>query len=77
MDMKSLEECTAGMRVAIVSVKDSSSLFLKYLDKIEASIGTAIEVLDRVAFDGSLEIILDSKSKVFVSREVAKNIMVI
>ncbi len=69
-----MELCTMG---TVVAVKDSSSLFLKYLDKIGAVIGSKIEVLDRVDYDGSLEIEIDKKSRVFVSRDVADNIMMV
>ncbi|MDN5204641.1 metal-dependent transcriptional regulator [Fulvivirgaceae bacterium BMA10] len=60
----------------VVAVKDSSSLFLQYLDKIGAYLGAKIKVNDRIAFDGSLEITIDNKKTVFISKEVAENILV-
>ncbi|MGK7397244.1 MAG: metal-dependent transcriptional regulator [Candidatus Cyclobacteriaceae bacterium M3_2C_046] len=60
----------------IVAVNDASSTFLQYLDKIGAGIGSKLRILDRVEFDGSLEINLNDKKNVFVSREVADNILV-
>jgi len=60
----------------VVSVKDSSSDFLRYLDKIGVYIGAKVKVMDRVAFDGSMEILLDQKRNLFVSAQVAENILV-
>lgn len=60
----------------LMSVKDSSSPFLQYLDKIGAYIGAKVKVMDRVVFDGSHEILLDNKRTLFVSKEVAQNILI-
>lgn len=60
----------------IVAVNDSNSLFLQYLDKIGAYLGARIKVLDKIEFDDSLEIIIDNKRTVFVSKEVSKNILI-
>ncbi|MFT6055666.1 MAG: DtxR family Mn-dependent transcriptional regulator, partial [Roseivirga sp.] len=42
----------------VVGVNDSSSSFLKYLDKVGISIGSKIEIKDRMEFDGSVDIIV-------------------
>jgi DtxR family Mn-dependent transcriptional regulator len=60
----------------LMSVKDTSTPFLQYLDKIGAYIGAHIKVMDRVVFDGSHEILLDNKRTLFVSKEVAQNILI-
>jgi len=60
----------------IVAVKDSSAAFLRYLDKVGAYIGARIKVLDKVEFDGSVEILVDNTKKIFMSREVAGNVLV-
>ncbi|BDD09559.1 iron-dependent repressor [Fulvitalea axinellae] len=73
---KPLAALEAGATGTIAGVENTSSPFLKYLDKIGASIGSEIAVLDKIEFDGSMEIRLDDKSNVFVSNEVAKNILV-
>ncbi|AWW28697.1 metal-dependent transcriptional regulator [Echinicola strongylocentroti] len=61
----------------IVAVKDSSAAFLRYLDKVGAYIGARIKILDKVEFDGSLEILVDNKKNLFMSKDVASNILVI
>ncbi len=61
----------------IVAVKDSSAAFLRYLDKVGAYIGARIKVLDKVEFDGSLEILVDNKKTLFMSKDVSENILII
>ncbi|MDN3670744.1 metal-dependent transcriptional regulator [Echinicola jeungdonensis] len=61
----------------IVAVKDSSAAFLRYLDKVGAYIGARIKVLDKVEFDGSLEILVDNRKTLFMSKDVAANILII
>lgn len=60
----------------IVAVRDTSSLFLQYIDKIGAYLGAKVKVLEKVEFDGSMELLIDGKKNVFVSREVAQNILI-
>jgi DtxR family Mn-dependent transcriptional regulator len=61
----------------IVAVKDSSAAFLKYLDKVGAYIGARIKILDKVEFDGSMEILVDQKKTLFMSKDVAANTLAI
>ncbi|MTI21070.1 metal-dependent transcriptional regulator, partial [Fulvivirga sp. RKSG066] len=70
-----LSQCESNKEGVVVSVKDDSSAFLKYLDKIGAYIGAKIKVIDKVEFDDSLEIEIDGK-KVFISKEVSENIWI-
>jgi DtxR family Mn-dependent transcriptional regulator len=72
-----LNEMEIDQTGQIVAVKDSSAAFLRYLDKVGAYIGARIKVLDKVEFDGSLEILVDQKKTLFMSKDVAGNILVI
>ncbi len=71
-----VSSCETGQSVIVVSVQDDSPAFLQYLDKIGTYIGARIKVLDKVEFDGSMEIQIDNKKTVFISREVSENIWV-
>ncbi|SMD45148.1 iron (metal) dependent repressor, DtxR family [Aquiflexum balticum DSM 16537] len=71
--LNELELHSAGQ---IVAVKDSSAAFLRYLDKVGAYIGARIKVTDKVEFDGSIEILVDNKKSIFMSKDVAGNILV-
>ena len=71
-----LSQVLPGKSGVIVSVKNSNSAFLKYLDKIGAYIGAKVEVLDKAEFDNSLEISIDNRTRVSISSEVSKNILI-
>lgn len=58
-----------------VGVKDTSSDFLKYLDKQEISLGSKIEIIGKEAFDLSLKIRVDSK-ELTISNKIASNLFV-
>jgi len=71
-----LYEAELNKRLTVMGVKDSSSNFLKYLDKIGIYIGARLEILDKIEYDGSSEVLLDASKTVLMSREVAYNILV-
>ena len=71
-----LSQVEPRRKVYIRSVTNGSPSFLQYLSKIGVYIGAAVSVLEKIEFDGSLEIMLDGKKKVFVSRDAADNLMV-
>ncbi|AOW20910.1 metal-dependent transcriptional regulator [Urechidicola croceus] len=59
----------------VVGVKDSSSDFLKYLNKKGIGIGNTIKIIHKETFDKSLEILIDNKATL-ITEEVAKNLFV-
>ncbi|MEH0155586.1 metal-dependent transcriptional regulator [Limibacter armeniacum] len=71
-----LSECKRGRQYKVVSVDDSNSTFLQYLDKVGIGIGTTLKILDAMAFDNSLEIEVDSRNRKIVSQQVSENILV-
>lgn len=71
-----LNELDLGSTGQIVAVKDSSPAFLRYLDKVGAYIGARVKVMDKTEFDGSVEILVDNKKSIFMSKDVAGNILV-
>ncbi len=58
-----------------VGVNDSSSEFLRFLDKQGIGLGKKIEVLEKEAFDESLQIKIEDK-KLSISNKVASNIYI-
>jgi DtxR family transcriptional regulator, Mn-dependent transcriptional regulator len=58
-----------------IGVKDSSSNFLKYLDKQKIALGSSIEVLSIEEFDSSLTIKLNN-SVISVSNKIAENLFI-
>src|SRR5690606_1125442 len=59
----------------VIGVKDSSSEFLRYLDKLDISLGTSITVIDKEVFDNSMTILIDEKI-INISALTAANIFI-
>ena len=58
-----------------VGVKDTSSEFLKYLDKQEIALGSKIEIISKETFDLSLKIKIGAK-ELTISNKIASNLFV-
>lgn len=71
-----LAEFPAYKKCTIRAVKNGSPSFLQYLSKIGIYIDASVSIVDKVEFDGSLEVSIDNKKRVFISREAAQNLMV-
>lgn len=71
-----LSDAVVSKKSTVRSVTDGSPSFLQYLSKIGVYIGATISILEKIDFDGSLEILIDNKRKVFISRDAAKNLLV-
>jgi DtxR family transcriptional regulator, Mn-dependent transcriptional regulator len=71
-----LSEALVNKKFVIRSVKDGSPSLLQYLSKIGVYIGATVVILEKVEFDGSLEIVIDGKKKAFISRDAGENLMV-
>ncbi|MBT3546159.1 MAG: metal-dependent transcriptional regulator [Flavobacterium sp.] len=70
--LSSLEENQYGI---CIGVNDSSSDFLKYLDKYQISLGQQLKVISKEPFDGSL-IILVNKKEITISHKTSNNIYI-
>lgn len=71
-----LSEVEEGKSYQVVGVKDSSTLFLQYLQQINVGIGTKIKVIEKIAFDGSLRISLKKNQPLTVSKKFSDNVLV-
>ena len=60
----------------ISGVSEYSSIFLKLVEKMGLTLGTKILITELIEFDGSITLIVNGNSDRTVSREVAKNILV-
>ena len=74
--LSALSESPVNKKTVVRSVKDGSPSFLQYLSKIGVSIGAKISILDKIEFDGSLEVLINNKNKAFISRHAAENLLV-
>jgi len=71
-----ISETAPGISGSVVGLKETSPLFLQYLDKAGIYLGARIKIIERMEFDLSMEIQMDIKKTLGVSNEVAKNIFI-
>ena len=72
-----VSEMKQGQSGTISGVNEHSSVFLKHLEKLRLTLGTKITLAELVEFDGSIMLSVDGIKEITISREVAKNILVI
>ncbi|AUP79203.1 metal-dependent transcriptional regulator [Flavivirga eckloniae] len=70
-----LSQAETGDHCICVGVKDSSSEFLKYLDKNNIALGTELNVLHKEPFDNSVTIKVNTKEFI-ISNMIANNLFV-
>lgn len=71
-----LSEIEIGNSCRVVAVKDTSSVFLQYLEQLSVNIGTKIKVLDIVPFDNSMLLQIGKEIKTTVSKRFAESLLV-
>ncbi|MBA3647633.1 MAG: metal-dependent transcriptional regulator [Chitinophagales bacterium] len=71
-----LSQIEVGKTCRVAAVKDTSTIFLQYLLQLSVSIGTKIKVIDKVAFDGSMNILIGKDFKTTVSNKFAESLLV-
>jgi len=75
MEKQLLSELAEGQKGICVGVKDTSSEFLKYLDKQGIALGSAIEIMGKESFDLSLRIKVEEQL-LNISNKIASNLFV-
>lgn len=71
-----LAEIKEGKQHIITGVVDHSRSFLQLLDKSGITLGSKVKVKAVQPYDKSLSVILNGKKNLFVSNQIAKNILV-
>jgi DtxR family Mn-dependent transcriptional regulator len=71
-----LAEAPLKKKMIICAVKQGSPSFLQYLSKIGVYIGATVSIQEKIEFDSSLEMMIDGKKKVFISRDASQNLLV-
>lgn len=72
-----LADLAVGERGTLAALKDTSAPFLQYLDKVGLPLGAQLKVLDKVAFDNSLELRINRDRIVLISAEVGRNLFIV
>lgn len=73
LETQNILEIKTGRKGILVSVKDSSDDFLKYLNKNNLALGDTIKVLDFEPFDSSITIETKERTMI-ISKMVAENL---
>lgn len=76
LDRILLAEVNANEDCQVVAVKDTSSIFLQYLEKLNITIGTKIKVTEVIDFDGSLNIQIEDEEPRSVSMKFSESLFV-
>jgi len=71
-----LSELPQGSVGILVNVSNDDPSLLQHLDKLEISLGSKIEIAERMDFDDSISISIDDQSTHFISNEIAKCLLI-
>ncbi len=74
--MEVLYDMPVGFVGNISGVSEHSATFLKHLEKIGVGLGVLVSVEDKNAYDNSFWIRIEKNEPLFISKEVAKNLLV-
>jgi DtxR family Mn-dependent transcriptional regulator len=70
-----LSEAELNTEYYCIGVKDSSSEFLKYLDKQKIALGSTFKVIEKESFDDTLTVEVNLQEKI-ISNKIANNLYV-
>lgn len=72
-----VSKLSVGQKGSISGVSEHSSVFLQFLERTGLTLGTVLSIKEVMEFDGSVVLLIDNSKEVTISREVAKNILVV
>ena len=76
VDKVILSALKPGESGIVVAVKDTSILFLKYLEQLGINIGSRLKIIEKVSFDGSLLLEIEGQAPRNVSLKFAESLYV-
>ncbi|RYE19904.1 MAG: metal-dependent transcriptional regulator [Sphingobacteriaceae bacterium] len=71
-----LAEAGIGTTCRVAAVRDTSADFLRYLEKLNINIGTELQLIEKISFDGSLIIRIGDQTETAVSAKFSENILI-
>jgi DtxR family Mn-dependent transcriptional regulator len=60
----------------LANVNDDSAAFLKYLNKIQLKLNDKIKIIEKEEFDETIQLIINDKKQLIISRDAALNMFV-
>lgn len=76
VEYRKLSEIPVGQEVQVMGVLEHSTEFLQHLDKTGLNLGCKLNVQDANSFDKSISVQVNGEKLLFVSNEVARNLLV-
>jgi len=64
-----------GESCVVIGIKDSSDPFLKFLDKLQIQLGSALKVVSKEPFDNSM-LVETATGSISISNQISKNLFV-
>ncbi len=75
-DLKPIAGLTAGESGVIAGIKEHSTLFLQYLERLDLVIGKKIWVKEVIPYDETVIIAIENDQKINISKAAANNILI-
>lgn len=75
-NQSTMDNLQVGQKCVLVGVSQHSVPFLQHLNSLKIKLGTAFKILDKLDFDKSMKIEVDSVNQVTLSHTVANNLLV-
>ncbi len=60
----------------VTGIKDTSAVFLQYLEQLNITIGTKLTVKEKISYDNSMRIDINNEKGASVSKKFAENILI-
>jgi len=71
-----LADAKLKKQYVLANVNDDSATFLKYLNKIQLQLNDKIKIIDKEEFDETIQLIINEKKQLIISRDAALNMFV-
>ncbi len=71
-----LSELSANETGRVVTVGNDDPQLLQYLDRLKIKLGTKLKVVERVEFDGSMQVMFNNEKPAFLSSQITQHLMI-
>lgn len=71
-----LSDCKPNTTCTLMGVAQDSTVFLQLVTKLDLKLGSKLNLIEINSFDRSISVSIEGQTPVFISHEVAKNILV-
>ncbi len=72
-----LSEMSCGASGTVAGVDEHTPIFLRQLDALKIKLHSALKIIDRFEFDGSMQILIDGLRETSVSEKIGRNLFIL